>query len=168
MVEKFFLSLDYRVSSEAVETGLETGRFLEGEFGSALNGRLGVKLNQDMFTGQIDPRFMEFSNEGYDIFADMKIAHGADTGERILANISRVEPSMSLPTVLPIRYVTVSAGLGSKILGEYVAAAHPLGMNVVAFTAHTKIPEEEVRQMYRGENMDDVIYNLGETASRGR
>ena len=120
-----------------------------------------MKLNQDLFTGEVDLDFMDFPANGYDIFADMKIAHGADTGSRILSRMSTVNPGLRLP----IRYVTVSAGLGAKILREYVRAAQEYAMDVIAFTAHTKIPESEARQMYNGENMDDVIFNLGSQAA---
>jgi orotidine-5'-phosphate decarboxylase len=57
--------------------------------------------------------------------------------------------------------------LGSTILSEYVKFARQSGIDVIAFTAHTKIPPEEVDRMYKGENLDEVIFNLGQIAYQG-
>lgn len=147
MPEKFFLALDYATDEEALERGTSALDALKSEFGSDfVKDRVGVKINEDLLTDTINPQYSVFPN----IFADMKISHGADTGERIIRRITQK---------LPLRYVTVLAGLGSTILGEYVLTQNRQGIYVIAFTAHTKIPEGEVSRMYRG-SLDDTIYNL--------
>ncbi|MBI2542735.1 MAG: hypothetical protein HYW24_00930 [Candidatus Aenigmarchaeota archaeon] len=158
MVDKFFLALDYKTDDEAVERGLAAIDFLKTEFSrDFVEQKVGVKINEDLLTGPIDLRHRQFPENGNEVFADLKISHGADTGERIIQRVIRY---------LPINYVTVSAGLGSTILGEYTRSV-PHGVYVVAFTAHTKIPEQDVRRMYGGQSLDDVIYNLSEVAYDG-
>ncbi|MBI1979098.1 MAG: hypothetical protein HYS62_03515 [Candidatus Aenigmarchaeota archaeon] len=159
MVDKFFLGLDYETDDEAVKKGFAAIDFLRTIFGrDFVEQRVGVKLNQDLLTGIIDPRHRQFPENGHDIFADLKLSHGADTGERIIERIRRS---------LPVNYITVSAGLGSTILGEYVRYTNQHGINVIAFTAHTKIPPEEVSRIYAGEDLDDAIFNLGQVAYEG-
>lgn len=162
MPEKFFLALDYKEDNEVLEHGTNALFFLDHEFGHQLKERLGVKLNEDVLTGRIDPRFRKFAENGYDVFADMKICHGADTGERIIERLTSEGHGN-----LPIKYVTVSAGLGSEILRKYVDLGRSRGIDVIAFTVHTKIPAEEVTGMYAGENVNDAISNLGQVAYRG-
>ncbi|MBI4162802.1 MAG: hypothetical protein HY513_03900 [Candidatus Aenigmarchaeota archaeon] len=163
MVEKFFLALDYKTDDEAIETGLDTLGFLKSEFGEDfVRNRIGAKINEDLLTGTVDPRHRRYGDEyGCDVFADLKIGHGADTGERIVERVIRP------PSVLPVSQITVMAGLGPTILKKYAKLLHDCGIEAVAFTAHTKIPAEEARKMYRGETMDDVIYNLGQVAVEG-
>ncbi|MBI4154343.1 hypothetical protein HY501_03325 [Candidatus Woesearchaeota archaeon] len=162
MVEKFFLSLDYKSVDEALAKGSGALEFLKSAFGDDfVNGRVGVKLNEDLLTHTIDPRLRGFAEGETGIFADMKIAHGADTGERIVDRILAPENGN-----LPIKYVTVSAGLGPTILGKYVEFCTRRGIHVVAFTAHTKIPDAEACAMYSGNSLRDAIYNLSEGAAR--
>ena len=164
MVEKFFLALDYDTDDEVIEKARGSVAVLRSEFGEDfVHGQVGVKLNQDAFTGPIDPRYRkEFSDAGIPIFADLKVAHGAGTWERILDKITGEDEGN-----LPIRYATAAAGLGPTILKKYVSGARERGIAVVAFTAHTKIPTNEALAMYAGSDMDDVIYNLGLAAADG-
>ena len=160
MVKKFFLGLDYKDTREVLDRGMGVVNFLESEFGKDfVEKNVGVKINQDMFTGKTNIRFSNFSFHGIDIFADMKICHGPDTGERIIDRMMNLEY-----VSIPVKYVTVAASLGPKILGEYVKSAEHDGIYVIAFTAHTKIPEADVKRIYGRDNLDDVIYNLGEIA----
>lgn len=157
MVDKFFLALDFGKDSDMHENGLRALDFLEREFGvNFVSNHLGVKLNQDALTGPIDGRHRVFKDErGCAIFADMKIIHGYDTGKRIIDR---------LLSQIPVDYITIAAGLGKTILREYVEIGYERDIDIIAFTAHTKIPEEEVRKMYRGQTLNNVIYNMGEIA----
>jgi orotidine-5'-phosphate decarboxylase len=154
MVEKFFLALDYKSAGEAIEKGTAAMAVLRDAFGAAFAEKsVGVKINQDLFTGPIDRRYSELFKG---IFADMKISHGADTGERIIGNLVQ-----SVPT---LEYVTVSAAMGPSILSQYVEASGRLGVKVIAFTAHTKILASEIATMYGQASLDDVIYGLSKGA----
>ncbi len=165
--KEFFLALDFKSPEEAHATATNALDFLAKEFpddlgifDTPLDGPhypdpkiVGVKVNIDQVTGPVNRKLNDFKN----IFADLKIVHGPDTGERILTALSA-----NLPNV---RYVTVGAVLGPTILRQYVEMAKKHSMEVVAFTAHTKIPEQEVQSMFGGQSLDDVIYTLGKCAA---
>lgn len=154
MVEKFFLALDYETDDDVYRNGSTAIEFLEKEFGrDFVRERVGVKLNVDALTGAIDPRYRAFRN----IFGDLKISHGADTGKRLIAKIVEHEK-------LPVSYVTVSANFGPEILREYVKAGRDYGVNIIAFTVHTKISPRDVERMYN-RSLADEIYVLGQIAS---
>ena len=161
MPEKFFLGLDYGTDDEAVKNGLSAIDFLRNEFGrDFVEQKVGVKINEDLLTGTIDSRHRQFAESETGIFADLKLSHGADTGERIIRRVTEYGG-------LPIRYVTVSAGLLSTVLSGYVEYAHRHGIDVIAFTLHTKIPAEEANSVYVGDDLDDKIFNLGNAAYEG-
>lgn len=90
----------------------------------------------------------------------MKIGHGADTAERIIDRIIVKEK-------LPLSYVTFSACMGSTILSEFAKISYQRNIKPIAFTAHTKIKEDEVKRMYGDRSLDDVIYNLASEAYYG-
>jgi orotidine-5'-phosphate decarboxylase len=100
--------------------------------------------------GAIDPDLKRFKT----IFADKKISHGADTGSRILKRLAED---------LGPRYVTVSANLGHSILRKYVEEARKYGMDIIAWTVHTKTSPEDAQKMYK-RPLNDVILNLAEMA----
>ena len=152
MVEKFFLALDFDTADKAVENGTNAFGYLSRNYsGNFVEDRVGVKLNQDLLTGHIDPRYRMFNP----VFADLKISHGADTGERILDQ---------LESYLPIRYVTVSANLGKIMLHKYVERGRRSGVDIVAWTVHTKTSQEDAERIYR-QSINDAIFNLAQTAT---
>jgi orotidine-5'-phosphate decarboxylase len=154
MVEKFFLALDYETDDDVYKKGSAAIDFLGSEFGKDfVEQRIGVKLNVDALTGSIDPRYKVFRN----IFGDLKISHGADTGKRLIAKIVEHEK-------IPLSYVTVSANFGPEILREYVETGRNYGVNIIAFTLHTKIGPKDVERMYN-RSLADEIYVLGQIAS---
>jgi len=154
MVQTFFLALDYETDDEVYEKGSAAIDFLRNEFDrDFVDQRVGVKLNVDALTGTIDSRYMAFRN----IFGDLKISHGADTGKRLIAKMVKKEK-------IPLRYVTVSANFGPQILKEYVEAGREYGVDIIAFTVHTKIAPEHVERMYN-RSLADEIYILGQIAS---
>ncbi len=162
MIEKFFLGLDCETDDEAIKLGSDAIDFLLSEYGrDFVERRVGLKLNQDLLTGLIDPRYMHFVDNGNDIFADLKISHGADTGQRIIRRITDRKYGN-----LPIKYFTVAANLGPTILRQYSEFAHQDRINVIAFTAHTKIPQDEVEETYNRE-LKDVICTLSNNALKG-
>lgn len=156
MVEKFFLALDYKTDDEAIRFGEQSLQFLDAEFQDALRGKLGVKVNLDAITGPVDPRYRQFAENDYVIFNDLKIAHGVGTGKR---TIDRALEH------LPFKYFTVFAGLGQTMLRGYNEHARNHGMLPITFTVHTNIPPEEALTMYKGETIEDAIYNLGAQAA---
>lgn len=154
MVEKFFLALDYETDNDIYRNGSAALEFLEKEFGrDFVRERIGVKLNVDALTGTIDSRYRTFRN----IFGDLKISHGPDTGKRLITKIVEQEK-------LPISYVTVSANFGPEILKEYVKVGRDYGVNIIAFTVHTKISPRYVEIMYN-RSLADEIYVLGQISS---
>lgn len=158
MIEKFFLALDYRTDDEVIKNGLGAVNFLETEFGKDfVIEQVGVKLNGDLVIGPIDTRYVRFKTDrGCAIFADMKVSHGYDTGERIIDRLCRH---------LPIDYITVSANLGLNILKEYVRSGTERGVRIIASTVHTKTSPEDALRMYR-QPLADAIYNLAQMASK--
>lgn len=161
MVEKFLLALDYETDDEAIEKGTNALNVLREVFGrDFVVNKVGVKINEDLLTGAIDPRHREFADNGNEIFGDLKISHGADTAERIIDRIIVKEK-------LPLSYVTFAANMGATILSKFAQLSYERNINPIAFTAHTKILEEEVKRMYGNQNLDDVIYNLGSEAYKG-
>lgn len=163
MIEKFFLALDFPTDDEAVEVGGSALSFLKYELGeNFLRTRVGIKINEDLLTGPIDPRHRDYYDVyGCEIFADLKICHGADTGERIVERLTGRHGG------LPVNYLTVSAGLGVKVLKEYSDIAHRRKINLVAFTAHTKMPPDDVRRVYSAAAVSDAVLNLGLVAYDG-
>jgi len=157
MVEKFFLALDYLTDNDAIKRGLSAISFLEEEFGrDFVRNRVGIKLNEDLVTGTIDKRYKRFKDDkGCSIFADMKISHGYDTGERIIDRLCKY---------LPVDYVTVSANLGAGILREYVKTSRKRGIKTIAWTVHTKTSSEDALRIYR-QSLADAIYGLARIAS---
>jgi orotidine-5'-phosphate decarboxylase len=157
MVEKFFLALDYPTDNDVIERGLGAIEFLQDEFGTHfVRERVGIKLNEDLVTGPIDIRHKKFKDDkGCSIFADMKISHGYDTGERIIERLCKH---------LPVDYVTVSASLGVGMLREYVKTNSKRGIKTVAWTVHTKTSHEDALRVY-GQPLADAIYNLARIAS---
>jgi orotidine-5'-phosphate decarboxylase len=153
MVEKFFLGLDYDSHSKAEAVAEQALNFIEKQYGrNFVNSKMGLKVNQDLFTGFIpEGAFAELSAKlnclDYKMFADMKIAHGYDTGRRIIQNLNEV---------VPIDYVTVSAGLGRTMLKEYVKIGKEFGTKIIAFTDHTKIPEDEIVEMSNQSLMESI------------
>jgi orotidine-5'-phosphate decarboxylase len=169
MIEKFFLALDAKsdesktrekIESDIIKRGVEAIDALEKQFGKDfVMQRVGVKINEDMVTCSLSDnqafQIRDFKDElGCSIFVDKKIGHGADTGERIIRNL--IEE-------IPLQYVTVSAGLGTKILGEYVEAGKKYGVPIFAFTVHTKISPEDAQRIYK-RPLNDVIYSMSEIA----
>jgi len=158
MPEKYFLSLDYRTGPDAVRAANAATAFLRETWPSAFNEQnVGVKINQDLMTGHVDAGLMRMPN----VFADLKISHGSDTGERIIDQVDSHFPDL--------RFVTVAASLGPEILGQYVRYAktrgrHRGGVGVIAFTAHTKMPAEDVQRVFKAEDLNEAILRLGQVA----
>ncbi len=156
MVEKFFLALDYP-KENVIEKGVNALGFLEEEFSvDFVKDHVGVKLNEDLVTGSIDPLYRLFkTNHSASIFVDKKISHGPDTGGRIVEELLKD---------LSMDYVTVAASLGQDILKKYVENNNAHGVNTIAFTVHTKISPEDALRIY-GRPLNDVIYTLAQMAS---
>lgn len=152
MVEKYFLALDF--DTEKIESiGNNALDVLENEFGSDfVRRKLGVKLNDYALRGDFSS-YAVF-NERCEIFADIKIFHGAGTGYKIIEEVTKR---------LPINYVTVSSYLGERILSEYVKRANRDGIKIIAFTAHTKIDASEIEAIHNAE-ANEVIYKLAKIA----
>jgi len=154
MISKYFLALDYP-KDEIIPKGIEAIDFIEKEFGSEfVKKKIGVKLN-DYSLRKDFAKFSAFKERGCEIFADVKIFHGANTGYKIIEEIKKE---------LPVDYVTVATQLGRKILGEYVERAKSDNIKIIGFTAHTKIPAEQIREIHNQE-AESVIYTLGKIAS---
>lgn len=69
MVQKFFLALDYETDDEAVVKGFEAIDVLKNEFGrDFIEEKVGVKINEDLLTGAINPRHIQFAENGNEIF----------------------------------------------------------------------------------------------------
>lgn len=153
MVERFFFALDYKDVDSAIRAEKAARSVVQERFPDVLPGRFGVKINQDLMTAKyVDPRLMGMAQ----VFADLKIAHGHDTGERILEKVSFVFPDL--------RLVTVAATLGPTVLRRYVNDAERYRVGVVAFTAHTKTPPEDVAKVFGTSDLDAVILRLGKVA----
>lgn len=164
MVEKFFLALDRETHKQANDTAYDALRFLEREYGEGfVESKTGLKINQDLFTG-----FMSKDNQQYfrnfldmklcrgcKIFADMKISHGSDTGLRIIGRVNNT---------VPIDYVTVATDLDTTLLKEYAQIGNDLGIKIIGFTKHTKIPPEDVMRDHN-KPLADVIYTRAQMAS---
>ncbi|MFQ6054789.1 MAG: orotidine 5'-phosphate decarboxylase / HUMPS family protein [Methanosarcinales archaeon] len=155
MVDKFFLALDYETVDDVVSKGSSALYFLLCEYGRDFIPRLGVKINQDLLTGPIDKRYRKFNDEGYSIFADMKISHGYGTGRRIIKRLLKH---------LPIDYVTVSANLGRGILKKYVEIGKQHEVNVIAWTIHTKTSPADAERMHK-QSLSDAMFNFVQIAS---
>ena len=154
MIGRYFLALDYP-KDEIIPKGIEAIDFLEKEFGSEfVKKKVGVKLN-DYSLRKDFARFSTFKERGCEIFADVKIFHGANTGYKIIEEIKKG---------LPIDYVTVATQLGRKILEEYVQKAKSDNIKIIGFTAHTKIPAEQIREIHN-QKAASIIYTLGKIAS---
>lgn len=159
MVEKVFLALDYPSVPRAREVAETALGFLKRGIGEqAAAERIGVKVNQNLFTLSSD---MLYFPKGHEIFADMKIYHGAGTGITLLNQLNSV-PGMC--------YVTVSSE--APQLSEYVIAAEKLrhssrkeGIKIIAFTKHTKLSEEEVSSQHGNMPIQDVIFALAQHAA---
>jgi orotidine-5'-phosphate decarboxylase len=156
MVEKFFLALDYPNDDDAINACNLAVKIISNEYGGDfIRNYIGIKVNEDSATGQIDRRYREISeNNDIPIFADMKIGHGPDNGEKILGRLVKD---------MPFRYVTVSGVLGSDILKEYVKIAKKLEADVIAWTVHTKTSELDALEIY-GRPISDVIYSIAKIA----
>jgi len=153
MVDRFFLALDYHTPREAVQYGMGALDTLEALYGpDFVREHVGVKINQDLVETR-DPSLRLFGDRfNGGIFADMKIAHGASTGKRIMRGVAEH---------LPFDYVTVSAVLGRDILKRYVEAAAEHDAGVIAWTVHTKTSPGDAMIIYR-RSVSDVIYNLAQ------
>ncbi|MEK6887870.1 MAG: orotidine 5'-phosphate decarboxylase / HUMPS family protein [Candidatus Aenigmatarchaeota archaeon] len=151
---EFFLALDYDTPEEAISIGTSAIEFLDGKF--LVSGKIGVKINDDLFTDQIHRGLRAFPDRGYPIFADMKICHDIRTGRR------KIRRAMD---ALPIRYVTVAANMGLTMLQKYTEFLHRNGVNTIAFTAHTCMPHSDVKVTYQGSSLHNVIYTLGKNAA---
>lgn len=154
MISRYFLALDYP-SGEIIPRGIAALDFLEKEFGSKfVRKKVGVKLNDYSLRKGFE-RFSIFKERGCEIFADVKIFHGAYTGYRIIEEIKKV---------LPIDYVTVATQLGIAILSDYVRMAKKDNIKIIGFTAHTKISAEEIKKIHN-QDTASTIYILGKIAS---
>ena len=134
---KYFLALDFPIN-EIIPRGLYALEFLEGLFGTKFMRNVGVKLNAYSLKRNFG-EYNIFKEIGFDIFADEKIFHGADTGYRIIDE---------LKAELDVDYVSVAALLGQKILREYVEKARKQNVKIISFTIHTKIPEKDAEEMH--------------------
>ena len=164
MVEKFFLALDYETHEQAKNTAWRTSRFLEKEYGKEfVKTRTGLKINQDLLTGVLSRDEQNYlSNLGFErermgcqIFADMKISHGSDTGTRIIERVKNA---------IPLDYVTVATDLGTDILKEYAEIGKDEKIKIIGFTKHTKTPPKDVMRDHN-KPLADVIYTRAKMAS---
>lgn len=154
MVQKYFLGLDLP-NNEILPVGTDALNFIEKSYGTDfLTGKVGVKINDRDLRGGHE-KFREFKDRGCDIFGDIKIHHGANTGYPIIENVGKE---------LPLDYVTVYAGLGEKILKEYIERGEGDGVKIIGFTVHTKIPPKDVGNIYN-QSVSDAVYTLGKIAS---
>ena len=156
-MDKFFLALDYRYEQEAIERGMSALFFLRQSFGRLVEGKLGVKVNGDLLTASVDSKLREFPDHGYDVFADLKLAHDPAMGEDVVRRVTGRNY-----TNLSVKYVTIFAGLGPAMLGDY--ARRLGGINLVAYTAHTKMDEKEALQAYNASDMDELMLRFGTSA----
>lgn len=156
MVETFFLNLDFE-ADDAHRIGANAAIFLKKTYGTDfVNNNLGIKINDDALTGKIDPSYLCFFDPyGLKIFADKKICHGPDTGDRIIKKLHED---------VPFDYITVAAGLGTEILEKYVNICKGYDAKVIAFTVHSKISEKDALKIH-GQPLNDAVYNLSEIAS---
>jgi orotidine-5'-phosphate decarboxylase len=167
MVEKFFLALDYSTRPLAESVAMNAFDFIEKNYGLGfINSNMGVKINQDLLMMGVIPRQNEEDNSlssiylakrrmGYQIFNDLKIAHGADTGRRIIERTKEF---------LPMEYVTVATDLGTGVLKEYANIGKELGVKIIGFTKHTKTSPEDVQRDHN-KTLADVIYTRALMAS---
>lgn len=153
MPEKYFLALDFN-ASEIIEKGLNAIKIIENEFGSDfVKNKISVKLNDYSFRNNYSD-YTVFRELGCEIFADLKIFHGAGTGYKTVQEIEKQ---------LKIDYFTVATHLGKKILSEYVKKAEEDKLKVIGFTAHTKISEQEIMQVHNN-SLENTVYLLGKIA----
>jgi orotidine-5'-phosphate decarboxylase len=164
MVEKFFLALDYETHKQAKDTAFSATKFLEKQYGEEfVRTRTGLKINQDLLTGVLSREEQDYlgnirflrNERGCQIFADMKISHGGDTGLRIIERVKNA---------LPTDYITVATDLDLKILKEYAEIGNDEGVKLIGFTKHTKIPPEDVQRDHN-KTLADVIYTRSQMAS---
>ncbi len=149
MVEKIFVALDLP-TNKIVETGRSFLEDLEGEYGNEIKKKFGVKIN-DYALRKDFSKYRLFKDMGYEIFGDLKIFHGCNTGYKSIEEVT---------SELPLDYITVSASLMEKNLRGYVEKGKEDGIKVIGFTIHTKIPEDEAKTLY-GKTVSQVIYELG-------
>jgi orotidine-5'-phosphate decarboxylase len=163
--QKFFLALDQKSPPDverAVRSALDTlygnpgtKALWEGCAWNYNSPMVGIKVNLDQVHGPVQELLRLFSL----CFVDEKLAHGSGTAERTLRRLKR-------PDMLPnAGYYTVSAGIGRKILKEYVETGRQLGMETIAFTAHTNMPPEDVKEVYGTNNVEEAIAHLGGIAA---
>lgn len=153
MPEIYFLGLDYPID-QIVPVGMGALDFLKSEFGDALSSKMGVKIN-DYALRRDFGKYKAFKDAmGCKIFGDMKIAHGKNTGFKIIEEVTKE---------LPLDYVTVASTMGSTIMREYVSEAAKNNIKIIGFTVHTKIPKEDVRRVH-GRDVSDAIYELAQIA----
>jgi len=168
MVEKFFLALDYETRLLAENAATHAFDFIGRQYGKDfIKSKMGVKINQDLVTGfgardddkeyddSLFSLLLEKQALGYQIFTDMKIAHGADTGKRIIKRTKEF---------LPMDYVTVATDLGPQVLREYAQIGNELGVKIIGFTKHTKTSPEDIQRDHN-KSLTDVIYTRALMAS---
>ncbi len=152
VLKRAYLGLDFNAGRETFDKGSAALNTLQREFGvSFVAANIGVKLNIDAFTGTIASNYVGFSH----IFADLKVAHGADTAKRVMERVREGG--------LDIELVTMAASMGGEILHDFVEDNKKHGTGVVAFTVHTKIAQEEVQRMY-GRSLEQQIAVFGAIA----
>lgn len=163
--QKFFLALDQKGPVEverAVRSALhtlffnpETKVFWKDSISDYESSVLGVKVNLDQVHGPVQDLLRRFSL----CFVDEKLAHGHGTAERTLRRLKQQD---MLPNA---GFYTVSAGIGRKILKEYVETGRQLGIETIAFTAHTNMPPEDVKEVYGTGSVEEAIAHLGGIAA---
>jgi len=157
MIDKFFLALDYETPKDVMTKGSDAVNYVSKRYGrDFVEELLGVKINQDQLTGPIDKRYKTFKTEkDCNIFADMKIGHGTGTGRKIIKRLCGY---------LPMEYVTVSAGLGTDILKEYVKIGNEFGVKIITYTIHTKTSSADAERMHN-QPLGDAMFNFVQVAS---
>ena len=163
--QKFFLALDQKSPADVERAVLSALHTLYGNPGTRVLWKdcssdyespiVGIKVNLDQVHGPVQELLQRFSL----CFVDEKFAHGHGTAERTLRRLKR-------PDMLPkAGFYTVSAGIGRTILKEYVETGRQLGIETIAFTAHTNMPPEDVKEVYGVNSVEEAIEHLGGIAA---
>lgn len=154
MVEKFFLALDYEEGSKAVEAGEYAMGILRKRFGSGFvdgtngNGRVGLKLPPNLLVEPIGHHLAYFCRDRPN-FLDAKFNDDPVGSERYLARVA---------SILPVSYATIAASMGAHMMRKHVKYAHKYGVEVLAATAHTHMPADDVQAVYNRECADAVYF----------
>ena len=157
MVEMLFLALDYPEGNHAVDAAEYATGVLRHRFGaeivdgkSGYYGKVGLKLPPNLLYESIEPDLWHFCRDKPN-FVDAKFYDDPVGSERSIRRIN---------SVLPVSYFTIAAPMGEHMMKQHVKFAHELGMEVLAATAHTHMPPEDVESTYHVD-CNEAVHSLG-------